>query len=434
MRISLVRALALLAWPSLLAAAPADAMVKALRLPATLATPTYLTAPPGDTARLFVTELGGDIEILDRSAGTAEGTFLTVAGTAGEGLQGLAFHPDYDTNGFLYVYFFGGGVSNLVRYTRDAGDPDLADPLSAFPILTIGDSSDGTHNGGWIGFGPDGFLYVTVGDGGPQHDTVNRAQSIVGELRGNILRIDVDGDDFPGDPGRNYAIPTGNPFALVAGEDEIWAYGLRNPFRASFDRATGDFYIADVGQNTHEEIDFEAVGSLGGANYGWRLREGTIATPTGGVGGPQPPGGVDPLYEYDHGPGDDEGFSITGGYVYRGPIAQLQGRYFFADFVSERIWSIQHDGTTVTEFIDWTELIAPTGSTIDQIVSFGEDAAGDLYVIDLGGEVFRLIEPPVPLLPPLAGVALAALLVAGGARLSPSRSARGGRARRRRGA
>ena len=357
-----------------------------------LSSPTYVTAPAGDFTRLFVTELAGEIEILDATTGAQGGVpFLTIPGVDGEGLQGLAFHPDYATNGFFYVYYFDNSASHLVRYTRSA-NPDLADGASAFPILTI-TQPFGNHNGGWIGFGPDDFLYVPVGDGGSQHDPSDNGQSITGELLGNVLRIDVDGDDFPGDAGRNYAIPSDNPFVGITGEDEIWAYGLRNPFRASFDRATGDFYIADVGQNTHEEIDFQLASSGGGENYGWRLREAFVATPTGGVGGAQPPDGVDPIHDYDHGTGDDQGNSVTGGYVYRGPIPSINGKYFFGDYQNERIWSIEHNGVVVTEYIDWTSDFVPDIGTIDQIVGFGEDANGNLYIVDLGGQVFRVFGP-----------------------------------------
>jgi hypothetical protein len=359
---------------------------------ATLDNPTYLTAPPGDTDRVFVTERFGDIEILDADTGAAVGTFLSLTGTGilGEGLQGLAFHPDYANNGYFYVYYTVSGGSRLVRYSV-SGDPNVADPLSADTVLELVQPAP-DHNGGWIGFGPDDYLYFPTGDGGGANDPSNYGQNVVGELYGSVLRLDVDADDFPGDPDRNYAIASGNPFVGEAGEDEIWAYGLRNPFRSSFDRLTGDFYIGDVGQAAMEETDFQPASSLGKENYGWRLREGTIATPTGGVGGPQPADGVDPIYDYPHGSGDEEGFSITGGYVYRGNIAAIQGKYFFADFVTERIWSIEHDGTSVTLFEDWTQELDPPGTTIDQIVGFGEDAAANLYIVDLGGQIFRVIE------------------------------------------
>jgi hypothetical protein len=214
-----------------------------------------------------------------------------------------------------------------------------------------------------------------------------------------LLRIDVDGDDFPGDVMRNYAIPSDNPFVDATGDDEIWSYGLRNPWRASFDRATGDLYVGDVGQNAREEIDVQPAGSAGGENYGWRLREGTIQTPSGGVGGNRPPGAVDPIYDYTRGAGSFQGFSVTGGYVHRGPIAEIQGHYFFADYVSERIWSLVWDGSDPADFdgTNWTGLTDRTAElatgthSVDQISSFAEDALGNLYVLDLGGEIFRIV-------------------------------------------
>ena len=375
-----------------LLASSAQAQITTELFAAMLDSPTYLTAPPGDMDRVFVTERLGDIEILDADTGAGIGTFLSLAGTGilGEGLQGLAFHPDYANNGFFYVYYTVSGGSRLVRYSV-SGSPNVADSLSAQTVLGLVQPAP-DHNGGWIGFGPDGYLYFPTGDGGDANDPDDFGQNVVGELYGSVLRLDVDGDDFPGDPDRNYAIPSDNPFVGEAGEDEIWAYGLRNPFRSSFDRLTGDFYIADVGQNAREEIDFQPASSTGKENYGWRLREGTIATPTGGVGGPQPADGVDPIHDYTHGAGDEEGFSVTGGYVYRGSIAAIQGKYFFADFVTERIWSIEHNGSSVTLFEDWTEALDPPNTTINQIVGFGEDAAANLYIVDLGGQIFRVVE------------------------------------------
>ena len=381
---------------ALLTASAAAAQVGSVRIASGLDQPTYLTSPPNDPDRLFVTERGGDIEILDAVTGAVGASpFLSIAS---ETLASMAFHPDFESNGFFFVYYRDfSSIPHLVRYRASAGNPDLADPASATPVLAL---SPAGHFGGWIGFGPDGYLYVQVGDGGDfmSHDALNNAQSTTGELFGNVLRLDIDGDDFPA-ANRNYAIPPDNPFVGVAGEDEIWAFGLRNPWRGSFDRATGDYYIADVGQDNREEIDFEPAGSPGGRNFGWRLREGSVATPTGGVGGPQPPGGVDPIYEYTHGSGPSNGESITGGYVYRGPIRALRGRYFFADYSFPHIWSIRVDSSTetVTEFIDWTSTLAPDQGSFDSIVSFGEDADANLYIVDLDGEVFRVTGPvPVP--------------------------------------
>ena len=266
----------------MLSASSSIAQVGTLRLTTGLTNPTYLTAQPNDYARLFVTERQGEIEILDASTGAVAALpYLSLANV--ETLASIAFHPNYASNGFFYVYYRDTtNLVRLVRYKEMSGDPNLADPSSAVPVLSLTNTG---HFGGWIGFGPDGYLYVQIGDGGDfiSHDAPGNGQGITTELNGNILRIDVDGDDFPADPLRNYAIPATNPFVGMTGLDEIWAYGLRNPWRGSFDRLTGDYYFADVGQDTREEVDVEEAGSLGGRNYGWRFREGLIATPTGGI-------------------------------------------------------------------------------------------------------------------------------------------------------
>jgi len=364
--------------------------------------PIFATSPPGDFDRLFVAEQHtGRIRILDPDTQTINATpFLDINSLATgneQGLLGMAFDPDYATNGFFYVNLtVAGGTTHIRRYQVSA-NPDIANPSSAKTVMTYSQPYS-NHNGGWMGFGPnDGFLYISSGDGGSGNDPGNNAQDITNNLLGKMLRIDVSGDDFPADPGRNYAIPASNPFVGATGDDEIWAYGLRNPWRASFDRATGDMYIADVGQNVREEVDFQPAAGAGGANYGWRLREGTIATPTGGVGGPAPAGAIEPIYDYLHGGGPSEGFSITGGYVYRGPVADIRGHYFFADFVTNRIWSFRYDGAVLTEFTDRTAQFAPNVGSMQNISSFGQDAAGDLYIISLGGEVFKVVgQPPLP--------------------------------------
>ena len=387
-----------------LMAATASAQVGAIRFATGLAQPTYLTAPPGDTMRVFVTERTGAIRILDRVSGTLEAApFLSIGSV--ETLSSMAFDPDYVTNGRFFVFYH--DTSNFVRVVRyevSASDPDVADGASATPVLSLFNAG---HFGGWMGFGPDGFLYVQIGDGGDfmSHDAPGNGQGTTGELLANVLRVDVDGDDFPADPSRNYAIPASNPFVGTTGLDEIWAYGLRNPWRGSFDRLTGDYYLGDVGQDTREEIDCEPAGSAGGRNYGWRLREGTIATPTGGVGGPAPPGAVEPVYDYVNGAGPSEGASVTGGYVHRGSVAALRGRYVFGDFVNPRIWSITVDPATgtATDFVDWTTALTPDIGSFDSIVSFGEDGSGELYVIDFDGDVFRIVGPSsLPLASPLA--------------------------------
>jgi glucose/arabinose dehydrogenase len=386
--------------------------------------PVFLTAPPGDRDRVFVVEQHtGEILIIDVTDGSINATpFLTVTGLSTgneQGLLGLAFHPDYAVNGYFYVYFTDPS-SNVVRY-QVSGEPDIADASSETPVLSFGQPA-ANHNGGWIGFGPDDTLYIASGDGGGSNDDgaghtpgTGNAQDITDNLLGKILRIDVDGDGFPADPNRNYAIPADNPFVGVAGDDEIWAYGLRNPWRMSFDRATGDLYIADVGQGRCEELDVQPGSSDGGENYGWRLREGIIATPTGGVGGPPPPGSIDPIFDYPHpntagsepcsDPGAGfEGRSITGGTVYRGPVQELQGRYFFADYVTADLWSLRFDGSDPSLFdgTNYTDLTDHSGDprfipdvgTIASVSSFGEDDVGNLYVLDLNdGEVFFIPEP-----------------------------------------
>jgi len=412
------------------AAAATDVAVE--RVATGLSRPLYVTAPASDTERIFVVEQRngstGRIRIVALATDTLLGTpFLSISpvSTGNEqGLLGLAFHPDYASNGYFFVaYTHADGTLRVERYAVSAGDPNVADPASATAVLSIA-QPQANHNGGWLGFGPDGYLYVSSGDGGGGDDNgaghtpgIGNAQDITDNLLGKILRLDVDGDDFPADPTRNYAIPAGNPFVGVTGDDEIWVYGLRNTWRASFDRETGDFYFADVGQNNREEIDVQPTGSAGGENYGWRLREGTIATPSGGVGGPPPPGAIDPIYDYEHGGGPLQGNSVTGGYVYRGPAISLRGRYLFADFVNSRIWSLvwdgsdpsAFDGTNFLDFIDHTGTpeFMPDAGILTGISSFGEDAAGNVYITTLGGEVFRIAA--VPSLPSLAPVSLAAL-------------------------
>lgn len=403
--------MASLIWTAVVPPFPAKAAITTERVANGLSRPLYVTAPPGDTTRLFIVEQHtGNIRILNLNTLTVSATpFVTVTGLSvgsEQGLLGLAFHPSYGSNGFFYVNFTNtDGTTNIRRYQVSA-NPDLANAGSALTILTYSQPQS-SHNGGWLGFGPGGYLYIASGDGGGPNDTgtghtsgTGNAQDITGNLLGKLLRIDVDGDDFPSDANRNYAIPATNPFVGVSGDDEIWAYGLRNPWRPSFDRLTGNLYIADVGQGAREEVNVQLASSSGGENYGWRLREGMIQTPGGGAGGAKPPGAIDPIYDYSHGSGSTQGFSVSGGYVYRGPIASLQGTYFFADYVTERIWSLDfdgsnpstHDGTNFTNFTDRTAAFDPAIGNIDNIASFGEDAAGNLYIVDLGGEIFRIID------------------------------------------
>ena len=358
-----------------------------------LARPVFATSAPGDSDSLFVLEQHrGAIERIDLSTGTRS-TFVTLpSGTVStgneQGLLGLAFAPDYQTSGRYYLnYTDVSGDTRVREYTRQS--PTQGNPIATRDILRI-DQPFSNHNAGWIGFGPDGNLYVATGDGGSGNDPQNNSQTITNNLLGKILRVSVDGDDFPNDASRNYSIPISNPFVGQTGDDEIFAYGLRNPYRCSFDRITGDLWIGDVGQNAREEIDVISA-STSGQNFGWRIREGTL--------GPAVQGAIDPIYQYSRGSGALQGFSVTGGYVYRGSISELDGHYFFADFVSDGLWSFRFneddqadfDGTNFTDFEDWSnrvEIGLPT--TIRGISSFGEDSDGNLIVVSLAGNVFRL--------------------------------------------
>jgi hypothetical protein len=315
------------------------------------------------SGRLFFVQQTGRILVF-RNGSVLPTPFLDVRAlvlAAGEqGLLGLAFDPSYSTNRRFFVHYNNtAGQSVLARYQVSAGNPDVADPSSAQILLTV-DQPFANHKGGQLAFGPDGYLYMSLGDGGSGGDPGNRAQNL-GTLLGKILRLDVSGNG-------PYAIPASNPFAATAGaRGEIWAYGLRNPWRFSFDRATGDMFIGDVGQNAWEEIDFEPAGS-GGRNYGWRLMEGNHCF--------NPPTGCDtgsltrPILEYPHSGAD---CSVTGGYRYRGSDhADLAGMYLYADFCSGRLWGGVESGGgwTARELMD-----SPLN-----ISTFGEDQRGELYL------------------------------------------------------
>ncbi len=366
------------------------------RIASGLNRPVYVTSPSGDTGRLFILEQHtGRIKILKLETGLVNDTpFLDIDGLATgneQGLLGLAFDPNYAENGFFYVNFTESDrTTNIRRYRVSADNPDIADPASGTTIIRYSQPFS-NHNGGWLGFGPDGYLYICAGDGGSANDPGNRAQDITDQKLGKILRLDVSGDDFPADTTRNYAIPPDNPFVGIEGDDEIWAYGLRNPWRASFDRLTGDFYIGDVGQNQVEEINFQPASSTGGENYGWRVMEGNRCNFPNDPLPCNDPSFTPPIHTYLHSGGINGGQSVSGGYVYRGPISEIQGVYFFADFVSSQIWSFRYDGTNKTDFKRRTEELAPDAGTVGSISSFGEDAVGNLYICDLGGEIFRIV-------------------------------------------
>jgi glucose/arabinose dehydrogenase len=354
--------------------------ISAVRVATGLDQPVAFVAAPGDRDHMFIVERAGIIKVLDLRTGSI-GTILDISSTVttiGEGgLLGLAFDPGYAQNGFFYVNFTNLSDDTVIRrYQQPAAGTAPADPASGFDILQIDQPFGRTnHKGGWLGFGPDGYLYIPTGDGGGGGDPDRNAQNPA-SLLGKMLRIDVRSDAFPTDAARNYAIPVDNPFVGTAGiAPEIWALGLRNPFRVSFDRALETLFIGDVGQNRMEEVDI----GVRGANYGWNVFEGTLGFQAGALG----PGTLaGPIHAYDR----SVGGTVIGGYVYRGESDGLQGQYFFADFVANKLFTL---GTTFAA-TERTGQVVPNAGSIDMPTSFGEDALGNLYLVDLEGDIFRL--------------------------------------------
>jgi glucose/arabinose dehydrogenase len=347
--------------------------------------PVYLADPNDGSGRLFIVERPGRILILQDGKLAPEPfldlTDIVTSQGQEQGLLSVAFDPDFKTNGEFYVGYTantsqtGAGVGDdtIARYKVSADDPNRADPASGEVLLAIEDPYP-NHNGGLVMFGPDGYLYAGFGDGGSQGDPHGNGQNTQ-VLLGKILRLDVHkrSGELP------YAIPPDNPFADgKSGRPEIWAYGLRNPWRFSFDRATGNLYIGDVGQNTTEEIDFQPAGSKGGQNYGWNVLEGTNCYAEANC---STEGMTMPVATYTH---DEGGCSVTGGYVYRGSsISALQGVYLFGDYCSGLIWGLGRNAGG-----EWT-LSVPIQTKLN-VSSFGEDARGVLYVVDLNGGVHRV--------------------------------------------
>lgn len=360
--------------------------LKTIRVAAGLSGPVFVTAPPGDLQRLFVVEFNtGRIRILENGS-LLPVPFLDIGALVTDntnfGLLGLAFHPGYSVSGRFFVQYVDNSFRpKVVSYVVSA-DPDVANAASAQLVIQLPPIID--HQGGTLAFGPnDGFLYVAFGDG-QESDPNNFAQDD-GSLLGKMLRLNVN-------VGSPYSIPSTNPFVGAGNpRDEIWSKGFRNPFRFTFDRATGDMYVADVGEQRREEIDFQRASSPGGENYGWRLKEGTLCfdPPTNCS-----PGGLTrPILTYGH-LGTFCTGSVTGGSVYRGSaIPGLQGSYFFADFCTGGIASLRYDGTRITELKDRTAALAPGGGLrIDQPTAIGEDAAGELYVVDFDGELYKIVK------------------------------------------
>lgn len=359
-----------------------------------LSRPVFVTHAPGDFSRIFIIEQVGRIRIKDlNEAHTPLMTFLDInpivgGGNDERGLLGLAFHPDYQSNGYFYVNYTNNSNNTTIRRYTVSANPNVANAGSGLTLLTINQPFI-NHNGGWIGFSPnDGYLYIGMGDGGSGNDPGGRGQDITNNLLGKILRIDVDGNNGPGG---NYGNPPSNPFVGITGDDEIWAFGIRNPWRASFDRDTGDLYIGDVGQGAREEVNIQSGNGnvVGGRNYGWRCMEGNNCTGLSGCtcNSIQL---TDPVWDYSHA----FGCSVTGGYVYRGcDIPTLNGTYFYADYCSSRIWSFLWNGHGIENQTERTSELDPPGAlSISSISSFGEDARGEIYICDLfGGEVFKIV-------------------------------------------
>jgi glucose/arabinose dehydrogenase len=362
-----------------------------------LTRPLYVTHAGDGSGRLFVVERDGTIRI--SKDGTLNAVpFLDISSQVStnseQGLLSVAFPPEYATHGFFVVYYTDNAGDTVVARYQTSADPDVADPDSEHVVLTV-DQPAANHNGGLLKYGPDGYLYIGLGDGGGAGDTYDNAQTTT-TLLGSLLRIDVPfpettapltvtdrvylplllGDTTVGP----YLVPPTNPYTQTAGfRPEIWAYGLRNPWRYSFDRLTGDLYIGDVGQSTKEEIDFQPA-AAGGENYGWPIWEGTFCYDDDYLpAGCTQDGFTFPVLEYDN---PFDGRAVTGGYVYRGPASELDGIYIFGDYTSGTIWGgRQADASWEREVLT---------DTAYAIVSFGEDEAGNVYVVDWGGTVYKV--------------------------------------------
>jgi len=365
----------------------AQAQLTRVTVASGLSGPVYVTHAGDDSGRLFVIEQAGRIRIVDAGGALLATPFLDITGpvrSGGErGLLGLAFHPDYAVEGAdgenkFYVYYTGDvGAGDTFVSEFSAVSDTIADPSSERVLMQI-DQPFSNHNGGWIGFGPDGYLYISTGDGGSGGDPGNRAANL-NSMLGKMLRIDVDTQDA----GLEYGIPADNAWANDGDSttrDEIYHYGLRNAWRCSFDRDNGDMWLADVGQNAWEEVNHN-VGNVGGLFYGWKCREGLVQYSTGNCG---VTGWTDPQYVYNH----SQGCSITGGYVYRGCElgTDFQGLYIFADYCTGDIWSLDPDNG----YSRTTEFAAGFGVT-----SFGEDEDGELYYTS-GSSVYKIVNPSAP--------------------------------------
>ena len=353
---------------------PVLAQVQLTPVVSGLTSPVFVGHAGDNLSRLFIVEQAGIIKVLQAGSSTPT-VFMDIRSkilSGGErGLLGLAFHPQYGANGRFFVFYTrsGDGALGIAEYTASPATANTASAATERILLTIPHPSFANHNGGMLAFGPEGYLYIGVGDGGSGNDPGNNAQN-KNTLLGKILRIDVNA-------GTPYAIPPDNPFAgAIDGRDEIYAYGMRNPWRFSFDRLTGDQWVGDVGQGSREEVDTPIVS---GGNYGWRVFEGSLCTNVDPALCANPGNYIFPVFDYSHSGGR---CSLTGGYVYRGSAATVPpGTYIYGDFCSGEIFA--WNGTTQS-------VLLGSGMSIS---SFGEDEAGELYVVDLNGSISRLTRP-----------------------------------------
>ncbi len=363
-------------------------------------------APGNDKFMFIIEQFTGKIIVQNlQTKKQNKQPLITISGLSLEneqGLLGMAFHPNFKKNGYFYLNYTRQDRATVIeRYTLEKNNNLQANPKSKKTIMII-PQPQWNHNGGWLDFGPDGYLYIAVGDGGAGFDggrghtpEIGNGQDITNNLLAKMLRIDINEDDFPDNKQKNYAIPESNPYAKnKKGSPEIWAYGLRNVWRASFDSKTGDLYMGDVGQGKYEEVNVQLADDKGGHNYGWKYREGFNKT-EGRTGRSKTSEMTDPVYAYRSGFAKGQGKSVVGGYVYRGKkIPQLIGHYIFADYVSKGIWSFKYNrkNNTVSQIKDWTKNIrTPDDREIINPASFSQDSKGELYITDHAGRIYKLV-------------------------------------------
>jgi glucose/arabinose dehydrogenase len=371
-----------------------------------LSNPIGLVNAGDGSGRMFVVQLGGTIRIIKNGTVQA-GNFLDIHARVlqsggEEGLLSLVFPPNYTRRGYFFVYYTNLNGNNQISRFYVTSNPDVADPNSEEIFLVINHPNQSNHNGGTLLFGPDGYLYLSTGDGGGGGDPDGNGQN-KNTLLGKLLRLDVQlGSDPPatishpvylpfmaGKAMDNpaYLIPADNPYVGQAGaRGEVWAIGLRNPWRTAFDRLTGDLFIGDVGQNAIEEIDFQPASSTGGENYGWNICEGPSSYPPNNPCSP-PPNYSGPVAYYNHGPNDSNGCAVVGGYMYHGSsYPALQNIYFYGDNCSGKIWGMQKDGSS---WVNIMLLDTPLDYSAG-ISSFGEDETGEVYVVALSGQILHV--------------------------------------------